>query len=67
MTQEKQVGTFVRISGHVGVVVGDSDLETVPEDHLAIWYGQTAEDNSPEVRTVPEEYCEPIDNIKYYH
>ena len=67
MTEMKTIGSFVKVGNHVGVIVGYPDQENIPEDHLAIWYGQTTEDNSPRIRTVPEEYCEPVDKIEYYH
>ncbi len=63
----RTIGSFVKVENHVGVVVAYPDQKNVLEDYLAVWYGQITEDNKPRVRTVPEEYCEPIDKIEYYH
>lgn len=63
-----QVGTFVEFDGLLAVVVGFSGENGVPQDHLAIWFGEPQGkriseggkgDLVPIVRTVPTEYCLP--------
>lgn len=53
-------GQFATVGQSIGVVVlieGDQD---VPEDHIAIWYGETNLSGSPKIRTVPAEYVIPL-------
>jgi len=61
-------GQFVSVGNSPGIVVaiyGDAD---VPEDHVAVWYGEAGTDGAPRVRTVPEEYALPLDKpAVYYH
>ena len=57
-------GRFVRVGGSPGVVV--DQVEDVPEDHVAVWYGET-EDEAALVRTVPVEYCDPGLGPRTYH
>jgi hypothetical protein len=50
-------GELVILDKKLCVVVGTEQDEGVPEGHLAVWFGDTAEDGiSPEVWTVPAEY-----------
>jgi len=52
-------------SGVVVAIFGDAD---VPEEHVAVWYGETDVQGVPRVRTVPEEYVQPLDKMPaYYH
>ena len=68
MNRKIEIGSFVTVGDSIVVVVGFPDNYNVPEEHLAIWYGQIDEDNTqPLVRTVPEEYCIPFNDIQYYH
>ncbi len=63
-------GQFVRVGESVGVIVELSNGTDIPDDHLAVWYGQTTKENGdivPLIRTVPEEYCKLIDAAEYYH
>jgi hypothetical protein len=62
------IGTFVELDGLLGVVVGLSGENGVPDDHLALWFGEPqgrrksegGEGNLvPIVWTVPTEYCLP--------
>ena len=63
-----RVGDFVRVGSDVGVVVGLSDGVEVPEEHLAVWYGEVGEAaDVPRCRTVPAEYCEVVSTVEYYH
>lgn len=65
-----KIGQFVTVGRDMGVVIGLPSDPNVPEEHLAIWYGQTEEKDGtivPRVRTVPEEYCIPVSEILYYH
>ena len=67
---ELKIGQFVSVGKDIGIVVGFPNDNEIPEEHLAIWYGQTTDNNGktvPKVRTVPEEYCEPLDGISFYH
>lgn len=60
-------GSFVRIGNDVGVVVFQEHENRTPEDHLAIWFGETDENNIPKYKSVPEDYCEIIPNPTDYH
>jgi len=61
-----QRGQFVELDGLLAVVVG-TDLDPwVPEDHVAIWFGEPRTTRScegglggqrPEIWTVPVEHC----------
>ena len=61
-------GQFVTVGPFPGVIVaifGDPD---VPEEHVAIWYREKDAQGVPRVRTVPEEYAEPLAKMPiYYH
>ena len=60
-------GQLITVGGHPGVVVESTDLD-VPDDHLAIWYGQFTEDGRPRIRTVPECYVTPAaESPELYH
>lgn len=61
------IGQFVRIDTDLGIIVSLPDNKNVPEDHLGIWYGERNEENLPKVRTVPQEYCQSVDDVEYYH
>lgn len=61
-------GQFVELDGLLAVVVGTSGDQNVPDEHLALWFGdppctRISEGGSggqrPDVRTVPAEYCTP--------
>lgn len=60
-------GDFVRVGNDVGVVIGLSEENEIPDEHLGIWYGETLSDSIPSFRTVPEEFCTLIENAKPYH
>jgi len=69
MTKFK-TGQFVTIGKDIGVIVSFSNSHEIPEEHLAIWYGETTDNNGKivaKVRTVPEEYCKVLDRISFYH
>lgn len=69
-------GDFVELDGRLAVVVGlPGDLE-VPEDHVALWFGtpqckRSSEGGpggaTPDVWTVPAEYCETASPPKIHH
>jgi len=59
-------GQLVELDGLLAVVVGVSGDPGVPEDHVALWFGDPKTKRKsqggkggfrPEVWTVPEEYC----------
>lgn len=71
-----EVGTFVEVGGVLAVVVGLSGMNGVPDDHLAIWFGEPqgkpksegGEGNLvPLVWTVPTEYCLPAKPSIFQH
>lgn len=59
-------GDFVRVGEQVGVVTHLAGEGAVPEEHVAVWYGEVA-DREPQVRTVPAEYCVRVDEVFCYH
>ncbi len=65
MTNLKK-GQFVQVDNAIGVIVFLELENSVPEDHLGIWYGEFS-DNTPKYRTVPAEYCKLVSSIKSYH
>ena len=52
-------GQLVTVGDNPGVVVNPSGIE-VPEDHVAVWFGELADDGRHRDRTVPECYVIPI-------
>ena len=78
-TQKVQIGDFVELNGSLGFVVGvstDEVVSTVPEDHVAVWFGPEQQrpiskvatgKTIPEVWIVPAEYCMPAPQPVYYH
>ena len=66
-TDEPQIGTFVRVGKDLRVVVGSADGADVPDEHVAVWFGEVSDDGRPKVRTVPVSYCEPVDGVELYH
>jgi hypothetical protein len=61
-------GQLVELNGRLAVVVGTDADAWVPEDHVALWFGEpgaiiVSQDQTgrlrPEVWTVPTEYCTP--------
>ncbi|MBV9849892.1 MAG: hypothetical protein JO250_09490 [Armatimonadetes bacterium] len=69
-------GDFVELNGRVAVVVGVEGDPDVPEEHVALWFGEasdqraTGEDPAagpPQVWTVPAEYCRPGPRPVYRH
>ncbi len=67
MNEKFIIGSFVKVHKDIGVVISLETENNVPEEHLGIWYGETDENNTPLIHTVPEEYCEKITNTKTYH
>lgn len=76
--QKVRLGDFIELNGSLGVVVGvntDEVVATVPEGHLAVWFGPKSRqsnpeekaNNIPEVWTVPAEYCTLAPIPQYYH
>lgn len=69
-------GDFVQLDGLLAVVVGTGEDGGAPEDHLALWFGDPpgvrisqggSGAASPEVWTVPAEYCEPAPDPEVKH
>ena len=63
------IGAFVEFDGLLAVVVGLSGENGVPDDHLAVWFGEPHGERKSEggegnlipiIRTVPTEYCLPV-------
>lgn len=61
-----QKGDFVEMDGLLAVVVATDDDSNVPEEHVGIWFGDPSAKRlseggsggaTPEVFTVPVEYC----------
>ena len=61
-------GDFVEFDGLLAVVVGTFEDGMAPEEHVALWFGfpqgtRRSEGGhgglTPEVWTIPYEYCEP--------
>ena len=60
-------GQRVVVGGHPGIVVDPAGLD-VPEDHVAVWYGEFSADGRQRIRTVPAEYVTPAaDEPDVYH
>lgn len=62
-----KIGQFVTVGNDLGIIVGLANDPEIPEEHLGIWYGQETEDGKPKARTVPEEYCIPVEEVSYHH
>jgi len=61
-------GDFARVGHHVCVVIAVEGDPSIPEDHLAVWYGETNSSGVPRVRTVPTEYVIPLEHPpEIYH
>jgi hypothetical protein len=61
-------GQFVTVGNSVGVVVGTYEDRNVPEDHVAVWFGEITANGDPRVKTVPEESATPLEKLaEYYH
>jgi hypothetical protein len=61
-----QKGDFIEFDGLIAVVVGVSGENDIPEDHLALWFGEENQTRVsqggsgniiPQVWTVPIELC----------
>jgi hypothetical protein len=65
--KELEKGQFVSIGDNIGVVVALEFENDIPEDHLGIWYGEVTDNNIPLYKTVPKEYCTPVDSKESYH
>ena len=69
-------GDLVEVDGLLAVVVGIKGDPEVPEEHVALWFGDPrcprkseggAGGLRPEVWTVPEECCVPVAQPVYKH
>jgi len=61
-------GQFVMVDDSPGVVVGTYTDRNVPEDHVAVWFGEITPSGDPRVKTVPEESVAPLEKpAEYYH
>lgn len=69
MTNLLPLGAFVLVGESLGVIVGYPDDTAIPDEHYAVWYGQSTdpEQKVPLARTVPMEYCRPIMSFDTYH
>ncbi len=65
--KELERGQFVKVGFSKGVVVFLEFQNNTPEGHLGIWYGEVTSGGVPTYRTVPKEYCTPIDKVESYH
>ena len=62
------IGTFVSVGDSLGIIVGLPGSPDVPEQHYAVWYGESSTTEvCPLCRTVPVEYCARVDKCNYYH
>jgi hypothetical protein len=63
------IGGFVKVGDSIGVVVGLTGINGIPEDHFAIWYGEFSKmaDEVPLAKTVPVDYCVHIASYDVYH
>ena len=66
-----KVGDVVKISDSFAVVVALANdciyNGTVPDDHVALWYGGIHSNDDNEVWTVPAEYCTRIEIGRIRH
>lgn len=60
-------GDFVKVGNDIGTIVFLENENTVPKNHVGVWYGELDSNNNPKYRTVPIEYCKVITTITYYH
>ncbi len=61
-------GQFVTVAGSPGVVIGTYNDPAIPQDHLAVWFGEITASGDPRVKTVPEEDVTPLEKpAEYYH
>jgi hypothetical protein len=66
-------GDIVEIDGQLAVVVGTAGQDSVPEDHVAVWFGEPkavrgqAGGHTPEVWTIPEEYFTKVKKSQIMH
>ena len=61
-------GQFVTVGSSTGVVVGTYNDPNVPEDHIAVWFGEITASGDPRVKTVPDEQVVPLEKpAEYYH
>ncbi|MCA8991153.1 MAG: hypothetical protein KDA88_04200 [Planctomycetaceae bacterium] len=61
------IGAMVRVGESIGTIVGHPPTNEIPDEHYAVWFGETSSDDVPQCRTVPMEYCSPGVPIEYYH
>jgi hypothetical protein len=59
-------GDFVLVDRRLAVVIGIEGDPNVPEEHLALWFGNP-HGATPEVWTVPVEYCAAASPALYKH
>lgn len=71
-----KIGDFIEMDGLLAVVVATEDNPNVPEDHVGVWFGNSTARRisegglrgaSPEVSTVPAEYCRRVDRMDFSH
>ena len=69
-------GDFVEVDGLLAVVVGMEGDDGIPEEHVALWFGdpqgkRLSEGGAggliPEVWTVPADVCKPAKPPAYFH
>jgi len=61
-------GQFVIAANSTGVVVEIYTDRNVPEDHVAVWFGEVTANGDPRVRTVPLDVAMPLEKpAEYYH
>ena len=66
-------GDLVKVNGKLAAVVGVPGDRDVPDDHVALWYGDEHADKQGTQHavavawTVPIAYCETVQAIEYKH
>jgi hypothetical protein len=63
---ELERGGFATLNGQLCVIVGVEGDANVPDEHVALWYGNQNETGTPQVWTVPCEYVIPFDKAPTY-
>jgi hypothetical protein len=62
-------GDLVLLNDRVAAIVGLGGEPGVPENHVALWYGEKIDSPSsdPVAWTVPAEFCLPAPKLRFLH
>jgi hypothetical protein len=60
-------GQFVSVGNSTGVVVEIYTDRTVPEDHVAVWFGEITTTGDPHVKIVPQDDATPLEKPAEYY